>query len=229
MRLPSPSPVFWVLLQRRAAALARSRKALRHVLCNPTAQSERSRCVPRWFLRDTRIRGEGGRGGRGGEHRLPLGQRRNPGKIKRGATPSPGAGGHLHPCGWRWEGVNREGVTRVVLVGRILPPSSRRPRPRSRGEPKGASPPPGAEPAGRIPTPPAGRSPILAGSGATPAAVTWAGPHRGPRRKEPEPPPPPPLPRRAQPGTHPRETAAKGKREERGRERRPRTAWGQWW
>lgn len=222
MRLPSP--VFWGLSQTSAGALARSRKELRHVLCNPTARSERSWCVPRWFLRETRIRGGGAS--------PPSGTAEKPRKNKAGSHPQPGGG--RTPLSLRLEvggGVNRKGGTRVVLEGRILPPSSRRPRPRSRGEPKGASPPPGEEPAGRIPTPntPAGRSPILAGTGATPAAVTWAGPHRGPRRKEPEPPPPPPLPRRAQPGTHPRETAAKEGREERGRERRPRTAWAQWW
>lgn len=69
----------------------------------------------------------------------------------------------------------------------------------------GRVPPAAAEPPGLIPSPPAGRRPIPAGTGAAPPAVTWGRPHRG-RRKEPEPEPPPPLPRRAQPGTHPRDT-----------------------
>lgn len=124
----------------------------------------------------------------------------------------PGGGGRTTPA--LLEGVKPAGPGRCGAPSGAAscPRSARRP-----GEPAGRVPPasPRRERSRRDPSRPV--LPLLLPGG----AQSWPGPglprrpSRGPgrtgaRRKEPPPPPPPPLPRRAQPGTHPRETAAAG-------------------
>lgn len=125
----------------------------------------------------------GGIASRGGVGATPRNAAR---PAKEGATPNPlpGGGGWTPPAllggGCRGCEASGSGAMRGTLGGRILPPTP----PGVPGSQRARPPPPGAEPAGPIPSrsPPslAGRRPILAGTGATPPAVTWAGPHRGP-------------------------------------------------
>lgn len=173
--------------------------------------SEQKTTKPRPLLRDPPPGSTGSPGGApppAGMSERP--QKRN-GARKGGKHPHPSPGGGRTPPAFRGGYLGLRGTFGV----RILTP-----RPRARGEPSGASPPPGAEPAGLIPSRP---PPLLPGG-----AQSWPGPglsrrpSRGPgrtgaRRKEPPPRPPPPLPRREQSGTHPRETEAAVEGRDRGR------------
>lgn len=185
----------------------RSLPAENHPLSSSATRSSPGsfRCVPQHLSASQ----GGGRGGASPPDRVRERAQNRSGVRKGGSRPPAlpwgGAGGHLQPrCGL--------GALRGPHPA-PAPPGPAAPR---QGEAAGASPPPGAEPAGLVPSPPAGKRPIPAGTGAAPPAVTWAGPHRG-RRKEPQPEAEPPLPRRAQTGTHPRDTGRRQAGGHRGR------------
>lgn len=127
------------------------------------------------------------------------------GLAKEGATPPalPG-GGRTPPAPLRARAVRG-------ALGAASCPAPPGPAP---GAGCGRVPPAGSGAGGTCPVPPCREVPNPGRDRGCPAGRHVGGPHRG--RKEPEPEAEPPLPRRAQPGTHPRET---GRRQRGHRER----------